>query len=69
MLPALLVGPLRSDEPYTPVRAEVAIGGQRFMVLRDLVRPVHRRGLVAAGELGENDSQRVMGAFGLLLAR
>jgi hypothetical protein len=69
MLPTLLACPLRPDEPYTPVRAEVTINGRQFMVLCDLVRPVHRRALVAAGELGENDSHRVMGAFRLLLAR
>jgi hypothetical protein len=69
MVPTVLVCPLRSDELLTPVRVEVTAAGRRCVVLGELARPIHRRALVAAGQLNATDSQRVMNAFQMLLAK
>jgi mRNA-degrading endonuclease toxin of MazEF toxin-antitoxin module len=69
MVPTVLVCPLRSDESLTPVRVEVAAAGRRCVVLCELARPIHRRVLVAAGQLDDADSQRVMNAFRMLPAK
>jgi hypothetical protein len=69
MVPTVLVCPLRFDEPLTPVRVEVTAAGRRCVVLCELARPIHRRVLVAAGQLDDADSQGVMKAFQMLLAK
>ena len=69
MLATVLVCPLRKDVPLTRVRAEVTVGGARFVVMCELARPIHRRVLMPAGELNAEDSRRVVGTFLLLLAR
>ena len=69
MMPTVLVCPLRSDELLTPVRVEVIAAGRRCVVLCELARPIHRRVLVAAGQLDDADSRRVMNAFQMLLAK
>jgi len=69
MMPTGLVCPLRSDELLTPVRVEVIAAGRRCVVLCELARPIHRRVLVAAGQLDDADSRRVMNAFQMLLAK
>ena len=69
MLATVLVCPLRNDVPLTRVRAEVTVGGSRFVVMGELARPIHRRALTPAGELNAEDSRRVIGTFLRLLAR
>ncbi len=69
MLATVLVCPLRNDVPLTRVRARVTVGGERFVVMCELARPIHRRALLPVGELSEEDSACVMMVFGLLLAR
>lgn len=69
MLATVLVCPLRNDVPLTGVRAAVKVGAERFVVMCDLARPIHRRALVEVGDLNDEDSVRVMLIFGLLLAR
>ena len=69
MLATVLVCPLRNDVPLTRVRAGVTVGGERFVVIGELARPIHRRALLPAGELSEEDSALGMMVFGLLLAR
>ena len=69
MLPTVLVCPFQVGFPLTRVRVAVEWSGQEYVVLCELARPIHRRGLVPAGELSENDSERVMAMFRLVLAR
>jgi hypothetical protein len=64
-----LVCPLRADAALTSVRTLVRVGAGSYVVLCELARPINRRALVPIGELGENDSKRVMQTFRLLLAR
>ncbi len=69
MLATVLVCPLRADVPLTRVRARVTVAAESFVVMCELARPIHRRGLQPVGELNETDSALVMTMFGLLLAR
>jgi hypothetical protein len=64
-----LVCPLRQDAAMTSVRTMVRIGGENYVALCELARPINRRALISIGVLGENDSKRVMQTFRLLLAR
>lgn len=69
MLATVLVCPMWNDVPLTRVRTEVTFRGERFVVMCELARPINRRALMPAGELGEADSFQVIQTFRLLLAR
>ena len=69
MLATILVCPLQAGFPLTRVRAEVEWGGQTFVAVCELTRPIRRGMLVEVGKLGEADSRRVMTMVRLLLAR
>lgn len=69
MLATVLVCPLQAGFPLTRLRVAVKLSGRDFVVLCELARPIHRRVLLPAGELNEDDSRQVIETFRLLLAR
>jgi hypothetical protein len=68
-LPTVLVCPFQRRQELTVFRAEVIWNDHVYVVCTDLTRPIRRTALSGVGDLGEEDSARVMRTFTSLLAR
>ena len=67
-IPTVLVCPLKQGIRPVPFRPEVEWNGRDYVVMCELTRPINRRALRYLGELGSEDSAKVIVVLHSLLA-
>jgi len=68
ILPTVLVCPLKTGEALTEVRTTLNWKGESFIVLCDLLRPIHRQTLTEIGDVDEKTSNAIIEKVLTLLA-